>query len=328
LNAIGKYFEYRKRFTGPGPLLSAVQIHFETGLRPRWLRPGRPTQPISSADTRLGVVPTAHRSQPPAMRPDRASCGSDARHLPPSLHAQHMQPPPVCTALCLTRCPYPLDAKAKPRLPSPLPCNAPPLPSPVRAPPLCTDDVRRDQITAQENHLLVTESCSPLATSPSPRGLKATNAAFFFRHQAPHRGRAANAMGYLHHRLPKLPANTAHSSDPRSSALHLFCDQPSPVPHNRPASPPQAHHSEPLRYLCPKSGPPPLGPAPWHLLPRPLTTGRLDSTGEPHVGGEWGDSPVSPWAERPKWARPLSLGWAERQRGCSPLQQWPLSFII
>jgi hypothetical protein len=226
LNAIGKYFEYWKRFTGLGPLLSAVQFHFETAPRPRWLRLGRPTRPIFSA----------RRSRPAALRPDRASYRSDACHLPPGLHTQHMQPLPVCTALRLTRCPYPLDVEAKPRLP--LPRNAAPLPSPVHAPPLCTDDVRHDQITAQECHLPVVEPCSPLATSPSLRGLKAIDAAFFFCRRAPHREQAAPATGCRRCRLPELPADTAHPSDPRVGALHLFSSLPLLIPHHRPVSPP------------------------------------------------------------------------------------------
>jgi hypothetical protein len=56
-----------------------------------------------------------------------------------------MQPPPVCTALHLTHFPYQLNTKAKPRLPSSLPCNAAPLQLPMRAPPLCTDDIRHDE---------------------------------------------------------------------------------------------------------------------------------------------------------------------------------------
>jgi hypothetical protein len=143
----------------------------------------------------------------------------------------------MCTALHLTRCPYQLDAEAKPRLPSPLPRNTAPLPSPMCASPLCTDDFRRDQITTQERHLPIAEPCSPLATSPSPRGLKATDATFFCR-RAPHHERAAPAMGCLHRRLPMLPADTAHPSDPRVGALHLFSGLPSPVPHHRPTSPP------------------------------------------------------------------------------------------
>jgi hypothetical protein len=143
----------------PVPFLKLALGH--TGLE--WAGP--PGQfPLRA---RLGVIPTARQSRPPALRPDRASCRSDARHLPPGLHAQHMQPPSMCTALRLTHCPYPLDAEAKPRLPSPLPRNTAPLPSPVHAPPLCTDDVRLNQITAQEHHLPVVEPCSPLATSSS-----------------------------------------------------------------------------------------------------------------------------------------------------------------
>jgi hypothetical protein len=153
------------------------------------------------------------RSRPPVLCPDRASCRSYARHVPPGLHALHILPPAMCTALRLTRCPYPLDSEAKPRLPSPLPRNATPFPLPVRTPPLCTNDVRHDQITAQERHLPVIEPCSPLATSPSSRGLKATDAAFFFCHRARHRGWATPATGCLRRCLPELPVDTAHPSD-------------------------------------------------------------------------------------------------------------------
>jgi hypothetical protein len=86
--------------------------------------------------------------------------------------------------------------------------------SPVRAPPLCPDDVHRNEITTLERRLPVAEPCSPLATSPLPRSLKETDATFFFHRQAPHRGWATPAMGCLHRRLPELHANTAHPSDP------------------------------------------------------------------------------------------------------------------
>jgi hypothetical protein len=156
LNAIRKYFEYWKRFTGPthcSVRSSSILIPARGHAGLDWA--GRPDQlPLRAC---LGVVPTARRSRPPALRPDRASYRSDTRHLPPSLHMQHMQPPPMCTTLRLTRYPNLLDAEAKPHLPSPLPRNAEPLPSPVRTPPLCTDDVHHDQITAQEHHLPVVE---------------------------------------------------------------------------------------------------------------------------------------------------------------------------
>jgi hypothetical protein len=202
LNAIGKYFEHWKRITGPGTLLSAVQFHFESGLRPCRLRLGRPTRPISSA-----CAPWRRFDR--ASKPT-ASATSRPRQLPPGLPAQHMQTPPMCTALRLTRCPYLLDAEAKPRLPSHLPRNTSPLPSPVHAPPLYIDNVCRDQIIAQEHHLPIAEPCSPLATSPSSRGLKATDATFFICRRAPHRGPAALATGCLRRCLPELPVDTAH----------------------------------------------------------------------------------------------------------------------
>jgi hypothetical protein len=48
------------------------------------------------------------------------------------------------------------------------------------------------------------------------------------------------------------------------------------------------------------------GLAPWHLLPRPLTTDRPDSAGEPRAGGGMGGSPVSSQVRRPNWAKLLS----------------------
>jgi hypothetical protein len=139
--------------TGTGPLLNVAQSLFF--YRPEatlaWTGPAQPT---SSHCVHAWHHPdSASKHRPPARRADRARCRSDARHLPLGLHAQHMQLPPLCTALHLTSCPYPLDAEAKPRLPSPLPRNTVPLPSPMRTPPLCTDDVPHDQITAQECHL-------------------------------------------------------------------------------------------------------------------------------------------------------------------------------
>jgi hypothetical protein len=130
LNAIGKYFEYWKRFTGPGPLFSAVQFHFETGLRPHQLRLGRPTRPVSIARAwasfrpradadRQRCVPTA-----PAVTPTCATC------LPASTRSacNHHPCAPPCT---LIRCCSPstirsrllLSARLASAHSSPLPCR-------------------------------------------------------------------------------------------------------------------------------------------------------------------------------------------------------------
>jgi hypothetical protein len=79
----------------------------------------------------------------------------------------------------------------------------------------------------------------------------------------------------LRHRSDLRPSSPS-LREPRAGALNLFSDMPSPVPHHRLAAPPRACHGEPLRCLCPKSGPSPLGLAPWHLLPHPLAAGRPD----------------------------------------------------
>jgi hypothetical protein len=94
LNAIGKYFEYWKRFTGPDLLLSAVQFHFETGPRPHRLRLGRPTWPISSTrvprrrSNRVVKLTSSAASRPrqlplqrapTASRPPRAAHATAAR---------------------------------------------------------------------------------------------------------------------------------------------------------------------------------------------------------------------------------------------------------
>jgi hypothetical protein len=102
----------------------------------------------------------------------------------------------------------------------------------------------------------------------------------------------------LRHRSDLRPSSPPLHK-PQADALHLFSGLPSPVPHRRFASPLWAHHGEPLRRLCPKSGPSPPWRAPWHLLPWPLAAGRPD---KPRASGEWVSSPVSAErAERPKW---------------------------
>jgi hypothetical protein len=61
----------------------------------------------------------------------------------------------------------------------------------------------------------------------------------------------------LHHHRSNLCSSSLPLHEPQAGALHLFSGLPSPVPHNRPASSPRARHGEPLRCLCPKSGPSP-----------------------------------------------------------------------
>jgi hypothetical protein len=95
--------------------------------------------------------------------------------------------------------------------------------------------------------------------------------------------------------------------EPQAGALHRFSGLPSPVPNRRLVSPSRAHHGEPLRRLCPKSGSLPPGLAPWHLLARPLAANRPEPADEPRTGEERGSSPVSAErVERPNWARPFS----------------------
>jgi hypothetical protein len=66
---------------------------FVTGPKPHRLGLAQPTQPLPTACAwrRLNNV---LKRRPPAQRADRANCRSDARHLPPGLHAPRMQPPP------------------------------------------------------------------------------------------------------------------------------------------------------------------------------------------------------------------------------------------
>jgi hypothetical protein len=118
--------------------------------------------------------------------------------------------------------------------------------------------------------------------------------------------------------LPRHHSDLHLSSPPlcelRAGALHLFSGLPSPVPHHRPTSLPRDRHGEPLRCLCPKSGPSPPGLAPWHLLPRPLATGRPDSAGEPRVSGELGGGGAPLFHLGPKgvvgWAGKAVAKWA------------------
>jgi hypothetical protein len=91
-------------------------------------------------------------------------------------------------------------------------------------------------------------------------------------HQAP-----PPATDKLLHHHSNLRPSSPPLHEPQAGALHLLFGLPSPVPHRQLASPSRAHHGEPLRHLCPKSGSLPPGLAPWHLLPRSLTTGRPTS---------------------------------------------------
>jgi hypothetical protein len=70
----------------PNSISKLAQGHADVN----WLSP--PSRWLARA--RLGTVPTTHRRRPPALRPDRASFCSDARHLPPGLHVPRMQQPP------------------------------------------------------------------------------------------------------------------------------------------------------------------------------------------------------------------------------------------
>jgi hypothetical protein len=102
-----------------------------------------------------------------------------------------------------------------------------------------------------------------------------------------HRAQPSAIAVLLHHHRDLRPSSPP-LHEPQAGALHLFSGLLSPVPHRRPTSPLRAHHSEPLRCLCPKLGPSPLGLAPWHLLLQPLIADRSDSSDEPHAREEWG----------------------------------------
>jgi hypothetical protein len=125
------------------------------------------------------------------------------------------------------------------------------------------------------------------------------------------------------HRSTKyiLPNHSDPTGDPYSGL-------PPSLPHRRPASPPRAHHDEPLCCICPKLEPSPLGLAPWHLLPQPLAAGWSDSADEPRAGEEWGELPCFIPGRKAQVGQATFTGWAKRHRGHNPLQQYPYPFIL
>jgi hypothetical protein len=88
-------------------------------------------------------------------------------------------------------------------------------------------------------------------------------------------------------------------------------------------SPPRLAPLAPMPQIRPS----PLGLAPWHLLSRPLTAGWLDSIGEPHAGGEWGELPCFISGRKDQVGQAAFTGLAKCHSGCSPLQQLPFPFI-
>jgi hypothetical protein len=290
-----------------------------------WARPIA-TVPVGSQSRPLQLLfeprppPAPLFCRPPALRPNYASCRSNrATYLPASTCSTCSRC--SCALPCtLIHCCTPSMIRSHLLL-SPRLASAPS--SPLPHPPSATSSPTG---VPRKKSRIETLCTTDWSYHPHRRSSGALSSSDLRRPPPSSFADAAFLSGATsgHRRAPPPPQRPPPelTAAPRPPSWH-------PPPLLWPAvadSPPStcfaaSHHGEPLRCLCPKSGPPPSWLAPWHLLPRPLAAGRPDSVDESRASGEWGGSPISSQAERTKWARPLSLGWAERHRGHSPLQQ-------